>query len=176
MIEDKASATYKHENPIVRWYFNKKMDLVIKLAKLRKKDLILDFGCGEGQLKKRLKKYNVIGYDLNLRQTEIKDYRKLKPDKIIAMDVFEHIPKKKISGIIDNFKKMNPNFELIVALPTEGFLSRKARKLLGKRERALGHITPLKEILKIFRKKKLKLTKKTNFLNVSYLALFKNGS
>jgi len=32
MIEDKASATYKHENPIVRWYFNKKMDLVIKLG------------------------------------------------------------------------------------------------------------------------------------------------
>ncbi len=174
-MPDTLSATYTNKNPIVRLFSKSKIGIALKIAKLKKTDLILDFGCGEGWLKNNLKRqgYNVIGYDITPQHTDIKDYRKLKPDKILAMDVFEHIPKSEIETIIQNFKKMNPNFELITSIPTENLISRKARKLLGKSERVKDHITPIKTILQIL-KRELRLVKKVNFLSVSYIGEFRN--
>ena len=171
-MTDDLSATYLNKNPIVRIFSRSKVKIALKIAELKKTDLILDFGCGEGWLKNNLKKqgYNVIGYDLTPQHSDIKDYRKIKPDKIFAMDVFEHIPKEEIRNIIQNFKKMNSNFELITSIPTENIISRKARKLLGKSERVKDHITPMKDILQILkREEKLKPIKKVNFLSVSYI-------
>ncbi len=172
---DSLSATYLNKNPIVRIFSRNKIKLAIKIAGLKKTDLILDFGCGEGWLKNNLKNqgYNAIGYDITPEQSDIGDYTRLKPDKIFAMDVFEHIPKEQIRKIIKNFKKMNPNFELITSIPTENLVSRKARKILGKSERVKEHITSLKEIKKIL-KEELQIVKKINFLTVSYIAKFKN--
>ena len=172
---DNLSATYLNKNPIVRIFARNKVKIALKMAKIRKTDLILDFGCGAGWLKNNLKKqgYNVIGYDITPQHSDIEDYTKIKPDKILAMDVFEHIPKEDIKNIIQSFKKMNPNFEIITAIPTENLISRKMRRLLGKSERVKNHITPIKDILQIL-KKELRLIKKFNFLTVSYIARFKN--
>jgi|GEM_PF-1275447 len=175
-MPDTLSATYLSKNPIVRAFSRTKIKLAIRIANLKKTDSILDFGCGEGWLKNSLKSqgYNVIGYDITPQHTEIKDYKKLKPDKIFVMDVFEHIPKEEIENIIKNFKKMNPNFELITSIPTENFISRKARRLLGKAERVKDHITPIKVILQILRRE-FKLVKKIDFLTVSYIAKFEGN-
>ena len=174
-MSDDLSATYLNKNPIVRIFSKTKIKIALKMAKLRKTDLILDFGCGAGWLKNNLKKqgYNVIGYDVTPQHSDIRDYRKIKPDKIFAMDVFEHIPKEEIRNIIQNFKKMNSNFELITSIPTENLISRKMRKLLGKSERVKDHITNIKEIMQIL-KKELKPIKKINFLTVSYIAKFES--
>lgn len=171
---DELNATYLNKNPLIRLFFRTKVNIAIKIADLRKTDKILDFGCGAGWLKKELKSkgYSVIGYDKTPEQTDIKDYTKVKPDKIFALDVFEHIPISEIKKIIKNFKKMNQNFELIISIPTENFISRKIRKLLGKSEKIKDHITSLKEILKILNSE-LQLTKKFNFLTVSYIAKFR---
>ncbi len=163
--------TVLSKNLIVSWFSKKKFNIALKMARLNKKDVILDFGCGGGYLKRNNPKFNIIGYDVNLEQTEIEDYTKIIPTKIFAMDVLEHISKKEIEDILNNFKKMNSNFNLIVAIPTENWVSRKARKLLGKTERVRDHITSLKEILKILNTK-LKLEEKKNFLSVTYLARF----
>lgn len=172
---DELKATYFNKNPLARWYFRKKVALAINLADLRKDDVVLDFGCGAGWLKNILRErgLNVTGFDKTKEYSDIKDYTKLKPSKIFALDVFEHIPEEKIKKIITNFKKMNPNFGLIVSIPTENWISRKARRLLGKTERVANHITTKKQILKIFNSE-LNLVKKRNFLTVSYIAKF-NG-
>ncbi len=172
---DKLSATYLNKNPIIRIFSRTKIKIALIIADLKKDDLILDFGCGQGWLKNNLKGqgYNIIGYDITPEHSDVKDYTKIKPDKIFAMDVFEHIPKEEVRKTIKNFKKMNPNFELITSIPTENWISRKARKLLGKSERVKDHITNLKEIKEIL-KEELKLAKKFNFLTVSYIAKFKN--
>tara|TARA_Y100000310_G_scaffold329947_1_gene400710 strand:- start:38409 stop:38960 length:552 start_codon:yes stop_codon:yes gene_type:complete len=172
---DKLKATHMHKNPLLRWFFRTKTSLAIKLAKLKKSDLILDFGCGAGWLKNLLKKkgYNVVGYDITPEQSDINDYTSIKPDKIFVIDVFEHISKEEIRRTIQNFKKMNPNFELITIIPKENWISRKIRKLLGKDEVVADHITPLKDILVIL-KSELKLLKKVNFLGVSFIGRFKN--
>lgn len=172
---DKLDATYLNKNIFVRIFSRTKINLAIKLAKLKKEDLILDFGCGAGWLKNKLKakESSVIGYDITPEHSDVKNYTTIKPTKIFAMDVWEHISKEEIKKIIKNFKNMNPQFELITSIPTENFISRKVRKILGKSERVQDHITPIKEILKIL-KSELKLIKKINFLSVSWIGKFKN--
>jgi len=174
-MTDELSATYLNKNPIIRTFSKTKIKIAFMIADLKKTDLILDFGCGEGWLKNNLKKqgYNVIGYDITPEHSDVEDYRKIKPNKIFVMDVFEHIPKEEIVKIIKNFKEMNPDFELITSIPTENWISRKARKILGKTERVKDHITNLREIKQIL-KGELKLVKKINFLTVSYIAKFRN--
>jgi len=172
---DNLDSTYLNKNPLLRLFFKKKVDIAVKMAHLNKEELILDFGCGGGWLKNKLKRngYNIIGYDITPMQSDIKDYRSVKPDKIFALDVFEHIPKEQIEKIIVNFKLMNPNFKLIITIPTENLISRKVRKLLGKEERVKGHITNIKEILYILNRE-LILIKRFNFLTVTKIFVFKN--
>jgi cyclopropane fatty-acyl-phospholipid synthase-like methyltransferase len=162
--------TYENKNFLTRTYFIKKVDAAIKFAGLKKEDLILDFGCGAGWLEKRLKKFNIIGYDINPNKTFIKDYRTLKPDKIFCLDVFEHIPPSEIREILDNFRKMNPDSQLIVSVPTGNFISRKVRKLVGKTEVPKEHITSYEEILKIL-KENFNIRKKVNFFTVTKIFL-----
>ena len=165
------SNTYESGSLIAKIYFRWKVMTAIKLAGLKKKDIILDYGCGDGWLEHKLKNYNIYGYDLNPEKTFVKDYTKIRPTKIFVLDVFEHIPKEEIRNIIKNFKNMG-KFELIVSQPTENWLSRKVRKLIGKSEVPDEHITRYEEIIEIL-KEEFKLIKKVNFFTVSHIFLFK---
>lgn len=172
IIEEENVDWQENKNPLVRLFYKWKYAIAIKYAKLQKEDLILDFGCGRGWLKGLLPNYNLIGYDINPKETEIKDYTKMAPTKIFVMDVFEHIKKEEIRKIIKNFKKMNPNSILVTAIPTETWLWRKSRKLLGLSETVADHITPLKDILEILNEE-LTLVKKVNFFTMSHIARWK---
>ncbi len=167
LLED----TYESKNLITRVYFRTKVWLAIKLAELKKGDVILDFGCGGGWLEKKLKDYEIYGYDINPEKTFIKDYKKTKPDKIFVLDVFEHIPIKEIQKIIDNFKKLNNGLKIIVSVPTENWLSRKIRRFVGKSEVPKEHVTRYREILKIL-KENFEFKKKINFFSVSWILKF----
>jgi len=125
--------------------------LAIKLARLKKTDVILDFGCGGGWLERKLRGYQIYGYDINPEKTFIEDYKKIKPTKIFGLDVFEHIPVEEIKKILEDFKRLNNRFEIVVSVPTENWISRKIRKLVGKNEVPKEHITKYKEILKILK-------------------------
>jgi len=171
-IEEENKDWHEHKNPLVRLFFKWKFSLAIKYADLKKDDLILDFGCGISWLKKIIPEYKVIGYDIDPKLTEIKDYKYLKPDKIFILDVFEHVPKEEIRNILRNFKKMNPNVKLITAIPTETWLWRKSRKLMGLSERVADHITPLKEIVKILEEEYTEV-KKINFFLMSRISLWR---
>lgn len=172
-IEEENKDWHEHKNPLVRLFFKWKFGIAIRYADLKKDDLILDFGCGESWLENLLPGYNLIGYDIDPKLTKIKDYTKSKPDKIFALDIFEHIDKEEIRNIIKNFKKMNPNFELITIIPTETWLWRKSRKLLGLSETVSDHITKLNEILQIFEEEGLVRVKKINFFTMSHIAKWK---
>ncbi len=173
-IDERNIDWQENKNPLVRLFYKLKYKIAIKYANLRWDDLILDFGCGTNWLKKKmLPGYDVIGYDIDPKLTEIKDYTKLKPDKIFVIDVLEHVEKEEIRKIIKNFKKMNPNFILIAIIPTETWLWRKARKILGLSETVEDHITKLSEILQILNEE-LTQIKKINFLTMSYITKFES--
>ena len=163
--------TYESGNLIAKIYFRWKVMTAIKLAGLKKEDVILDYGCGDGWLEYKLKNYNIHGYDLNPKKTFVKDYTKIRPNKIFVLDVFEHVPVKVIKEVIGSFKKMG-KFELIISQPTENWLSRKVRKLIGKSEVPDEHITRYEEIIEIL-EKEFKLIKKVNFFTVCHIFLFK---
>ncbi len=105
-MPDELKSTYLNKNPLVRAFFKKKVNLAVGIADLKKEDSILDFGCGEGWLKNKLRAqgFNVTGYDITPEHSDIADYKKLKPSKIFAMDVFEHIEKSQIN--IEQFGKL----------------------------------------------------------------------
>ena len=163
--------TYESGSLIAKVYFRWKVMTAIKLAGLKKEDVILDYGCGDGWLEHKLKNFDIYGYDLNPEKTFIDDYRKVKPTKIFVLDVFEHVPVDVIREIIREFKKME-DFELVVSQPTENFISRAVRKLLGKKEVPDEHITRYEEIVEIL-KKEFKLVKRVNFFTVCHIFLFR---
>jgi SAM-dependent methyltransferase len=164
--------TYNSNNLITKIYFRWKVMTAINLANLSKDDIILDYGCGDGWLEYKLKNYKIYGYDLNPEKSFIKDYRKVKPTKIFALDVFEHMPISEIKKTIKNFKKMG-KFEFIISQPTENWISRKVRKLVGKTEVPKEHITRYKDILNILIKEFV-FVKKVNFFTVCHIFLFNN--
>ena len=163
--------TYESKNFITRTYFKQKVEAAIRIAKLKKEDIILDFGCGAGWLEEQLRKFYIVGYDINPEKTFIKDYRTMKPTKIFCLDVFEHIPLEEIKKIMGNFKKMNDHFQIIVSIPTGNFISKKVRKLVGKIEVPKEHITSYNEILGLL-KSNFKLKDKINFFTVTKIFLF----
>ncbi|VVB83575.1 Methyltransferase domain protein [uncultured archaeon] len=163
--------TYESKNLLTKTYFRQKVNAAVKLAHLKKEDVILDFGCGAGWLENKLRKFYIIGYDINPEKTFVKDYRKVKPTKIFCLDVLEHIPAPEIKKIIGDFKKMNDNFEIIVSIPTGNFISRKMRKFVGKTEVPKEHITSYDEILKIL-KENFEMKRKINFFSVTKIFAF----
>ncbi len=171
MIYTTLEEAYTNKNLITRTYFRLKIMLAIKLAELKKTDVILDFGCGAGWLEMKLKDYQIHGYDINPERTFIEDYKTVTPTKIFVLDVLEHIPLEEIEQIVANFKKLNNKFELIVSLPTENWISRKTRKFVGKTEVVKDHITKYREILKVLQKNFV-LKKKINLFTVCYIFRF----
>ncbi len=171
--ENKLEDTYESKNLITRIYFRQKINAAIRLAKLKKEDIILDFGCGGGWLERKLKGYKIYGYDINPEKTFIKDYRTIKPTKIFCLDVFEHIPVEEIKKIILNFKNLSKKFELVVSIPTGNFISRKVRKFVGKPEVPKEHITSYEQILEVLRKN-FKLKRRLNFFSITKIFVFEN--
>src|SRR3989344_5986539 len=84
VYKDELTAGHQNKKLLVRKYFKKKVDTAINLANLSKEDEILDFGCGAGTLKNRLRTegYKVTGYDITPEHSDIEDYTKLSPNKI----------------------------------------------------------------------------------------------
>lgn len=134
-------------------YFNKILDTLIDFGKLNnEKELILDFGCGVGHLKRRLKRKKIVGYDIIPELSDVKDYKKLKPAKIVLSGVLEHIYLDEIEEIIKNFKKMNKKAELLVFLPTENLISKIAMMLARESHAHDDHVSKYKDINRLIEK------------------------
>lgn len=172
---EKENVGWHNKNFLLKIFYKCKFGIAKRYASIDYNDIILDFGCGEGWLKKEvLNNYNVHGYDIDPKLTDIDNYKDISPDIIFAIDVFEHITKEEIRKIIKNFKLMNPSslLRLITIIPTETFLWRKLRKLMGLSETVEDHITPLKDIVEIL-KEEYHEEKKINFLTLNRISLWR---
>lgn len=134
-------------------YFFKILKTIIQFGNLiNEADLILDFGCGVGHLKRLLNKNNIIGFDIDPELTEIDDYKGLSPAKIVLSGVLEHLYLYEIESLLKDFKNMNLDAELIVYLPTENFISKIAMRLAGNKHAHDDHVSKYKDINKVLDK------------------------
>lgn len=112
-------------------YFNSIIDKIISIGDLDKNNVkILDFGCGVGKLKEKLGK-KVVGYDIVEELSDVKDWRKVKFDVVVANEVFYLMTPKEIINFLDKIYEMNPSAKLIIRISTHGIINRIAAFFAG---------------------------------------------
>lgn len=133
-----------------KFYFNRILDTIIDFGDLKNEPgLILDYGCGVGHLKQRVGRSNIVGYDIIEELTETKDYKSLKPAKIVLSGVLEHLFLDDIEKLMGDFVQMNPRAEVLVFLPTENVISKIMMFLSGQNNAHDDHVSKYGEINKV---------------------------
>lgn len=156
-----------------KFYFHKILETIIDFGDLKnEKRLVLDYGCGVGHLKNMLPEANVIGYDIIPELSDIKDYKVLKPIKIVLSGVLEHMYLDEIERLFQDFQKMNPSAELLVFLPTENFVSKIAMMLAGQANAHDDHVSKYKEINSLIEKYYFPERRKYLFLKMAQITKY----
>ena len=154
-------------------YFNRIIETLIKFGDLREEPgIILDFGCGFGYLKKKLKNNNIIGYDIIPELSDLADYHNSRPVKIVLNNVLEHLYSEEIKNLLIEFKKMNPQAVLLVCLPTENWISKIMMRLANDKNAHDDHISGYKEINKIIEEKYYPARRRYLFLGMAQVTKY----
>lgn len=141
---------YRSRNPLVRWIFLRRLELALALARLDEPESlrILDLGCGEGLLMRRLReihpRHSVTGVDHNpnVAAIELPGVKVVRGDllrpeslplgpfeRIFCLDVLEHIedlelPLRLVRGAL------SPDGLLVVSAPSENLFHKVCRFLI----------------------------------------------
>lgn len=158
---------YTHKNPLVRWVFWKRLEVMLNLAN-HFDSRVLDFGAGSGVFMPSLSKNFEEVYCLDSK-TDALNYVKEKYqlnnvkiiksegnklpfknnffDIIFAADVLEHF--RDSTKIQREFRRvLKINGCLIVSGPTENFIYKLSRKIMFGYKKPTDHYTNAKEIIK----------------------------
>lgn len=140
-------------------YFRRILKKIVRLGDLRNK-AVLDFGCGTGELRKMLGGGSVTGYDIMLELSEIKDWKKIKFDTVVANQVFYSMSQEEIKKFITELHQYNPIVTLIVGIGRKGLLNKLGAALLQKNAHDKYVTEPKDELLIL--QSKLKIIKQTS--------------
>lgn len=170
---------YTHKNPLVRWVFWKRLEVMLNLANQSKR--VLDFGAGSGVFMPSLSKNFEEVYCLDSK-TDALDYVKKKYqlnnvkiiknegsklpfkndffDIIFAADVLEHF--RDSTKIQREFRRvLKINGCLIVSGPTENFIYKLSRKIIFGYRKPVDHYTNIKEVIEksteLFKMERMKI-------------------
>jgi hypothetical protein len=120
---------------IVKIYRNKIYQLIMSIGNFEKKKIILDFGCGLGELKKlniqKKNKSKIVNFDLIPRLSDVKTYENLKFDTIVFCQVLYLLKPKKIKLLLSKLKNQNKNLDIIVVYSTQSIINKVFAFLLG---------------------------------------------
>lgn len=109
-------------------YFKKILREIIKIGNLERNNLkILDFGCGQGVLKKLINTNNpktkVLNFDVIEKYSDVKDWHNEEFDVVVANEVFYTFESYKLKKLLNEFRKKNPNLEIIVGISKQSWLN-----------------------------------------------------
>lgn len=160
-------------------YFNLILKKIICLIVIYKFKRILDFGCGFGYLKKKIIKKNnnitVVNYDIITELSEVKSYKNLHFDCLVANQVFYLFKKKDLNRLLIYLKNKLPNLRLIVVISRQSLLNNIGKFILNEKNAHKGtKLTPSIEFQIL--KQHCLILKKINILFLSniYLLSFNN--
>lgn len=159
-------------------YFNYILKKIINLIVENKFTKILDFGCGFGYLKKKLiKTVNnivVINYDIIQQLSEVKTYKNLQFDCLVAFHVFFLFKKQTLNNLLIYLKKKLPDLRLIVVISRQSFLNNIGKFILNEVNAHKGSKLGPSLELKILKQHCIVLRKiNIFFLSNIYLLCFK---
>ncbi len=163
-------------NFITKVYFYFIHIKIISFLNLNKNDVILDFGCGLGSLKKLIRKKfkyaNIINYDVLRNLSEIDDWKKIDFNKIVFCQVLYLLDEQEITDILKFIKSKNKNVKIFCCFSCQGFLNRLFAYILGhKNAHTYTLTTPEQEekLLLDF----CTIEKKFNFFNIFKIFVLK---
>lgn len=168
-LDEAGFPAYSHPNPVINWLFWQRLRSAMNyIKKYAPYENVLDFGCGSGVmlpfLAERSKRVVAIDIDLfplekvkehiplaanvqafNAKQTPISQFAPKSFDLINALDVLEHVDDlpQTLSQLLNLLK---PNGQLVVSGPTENFLYRIGRRLVGPEYSGAYHERGIAEI------------------------------
>ena len=157
------------------FYFNYIIKKILELILTNKKVKILDFGCGYGYLKKRLKKarnVKIINFDIIKELTEIDDWRKVDFNYLVSTHVFMYLGPKKLNKLLLDLKRHNKNLKLITTISRQGLLNNIGKFILNEPDAHKGTLLNGNNELKLL-KKKMRMFKKKNIFCLSDIYLLK---
>lgn len=149
-VDQTAIPSYTHSSVVLRSLFEARGNAVMQWIGGRSPDVLLDAGCGAGILIEGVKKESdteALGIDLipevSRRYLNGDDgsgvlraalstlpLRDGAVESIVAMDVLEHIDE--LGGVLEEFERvLVPGGQLVVSGPTENFVYRVGRRLVG---------------------------------------------
>lgn len=114
-------------------YFHYMLSRLIEAGKLSESsEKILDFGCGMGELKKRLGPSKVVGFDIIPTLSDIADWRIVEFDILVANQVFYCLTEVELDSLLAELKQKNPNLRLVVGVSRQGLLNNIGKYILGR--------------------------------------------
>ena len=161
---------YSKKFSIYGIYFKSIIKTICKILKnINNKSIILDFGCGEGYLKKiynnKDNMHHIINYDVIPEKSEINDYKNLKYDIVIASHVFCLFSEKELNNFIQSEIKKNKDIKFIVAIGRQGLISKIAQLITNKRSsNSYNQLTGKQEFEIISKYKRLAFKKNIFFM------------
>lgn len=151
VLNEKLTTEYGYISGI---YFRKILKTIISVGQLEKTNkIILDFGCGYGELKKLLNNTEkIINFDIKPKFSEILSWEDVDFDILVANQVFYTFKEEELETLLLKLRNHNPNLTIIVGISNQGILNKIGAKLLLNFKAHLGTILDINKEIQVFNK------------------------
>jgi SAM-dependent methyltransferase len=132
-----------------QFYFRHLLKQIVKIGRLNRPDIIiLDFGCGRGELKRMIDGGGrVIGYDIIPELSDVSDWRVVDFNVLVANEVFYSFSEGALESLLRELRQKNPALELVTGISRQGMLNNIGKYLLGRPDaHSATKIGPKKEL------------------------------
>jgi 2-polyprenyl-3-methyl-5-hydroxy-6-metoxy-1,4-benzoquinol methylase len=153
-VNETAVPSYTHANPLIRWLFRKRLDTALELARIQRRERVLDFGTGSGIL---LASLAGVAGQVAATDLDVTPARQLvttlglavevvgpddfsawtashagQLDVVMALDVFEHFTAEELETVSARLRGLlAPGGRLVVSGPTESLAYQIGRRIAG---------------------------------------------
>ncbi len=134
--DDIHSEMYCSSNPLIRWLFEKRLNIIYNIIKTKKHSKLLDMGCGDGFFLEKIKDLELKKYGIDISEKRIKRASKKSNAKllqcpaektpfennffdiVVCTDVLEHVQDS--TQVINEIKRIvKKNGIIFISFPNE---------------------------------------------------------